>query len=190
MFSWLIPPFKSLVPLVFTNTCFFSPHTFLLHYSDFGRDTTRRWGSWEGWLLPWLWCDWSTKGPWDFLIPSWIQWWKFTIFNPKAIKVKEIQPFRGAAPFQYQYEWQWFLMPHFNVASPRLNRIKFVAIHRYMFFLVIFFVALRRWSLTWCEFCHFAFLYSISLPSHFVFNDISDGYSFVWTHGRSYGKFC
>ena len=120
MFSWLIPPFKSLVPLVFTNTCFFSPHTFLLHYSDFGRDTTRRWGSWEGWLLPWLWCDWSTKGPWDFLIPSWIQWWKFTIFNPKAIKVKEIQPFRGAAPFQYQYEWQWFLMPHFTLATPRL----------------------------------------------------------------------
>jgi len=143
--------------------------TFLLHHADFGRDTTWRRSSREGWILPRFWCDWSTKGPWAFFIPPRIQWWKLTIFNPKAVKVKEVKPFWRAAPFQPQYEWQWFLMPPYTTATQigygtnqmcskhTLFCFKFVGTHRYMLFLVKFFVALRRWSLTRCEFCHFAF---------------------------------
>jgi hypothetical protein len=116
--SSLVPPFRSLGTTWSPPTLAFHL-TFLLHHADFGRDTTWRRGSREGWiLLPRFWCDWSTKGPWAFFIPPRIQWWKLTIFNPEAVKVKEVKPFWRAAPFQPQYEWQWFLMPPYTTGHP------------------------------------------------------------------------
>lgn len=168
---WLFNFLHSKVPLchLISPALCFCCLTCLLHYSDFGWDTTRRRGSREGWLFPRVWCNWSTKGPWAFFILTWIQRWKLTVFNSKAIKVKEIQSFWGAAAFQSQYEWQWFLMSPFAVASQigyRTKTIWCAASTPYsassllapidICFLVIFFVALRRWSLTWCKFCHFA----------------------------------